>query len=92
MNHIHISINGKTIIDDVQSTSFTKKTKNDNDDVLYYDDLFDEVYPIKKSCWSYKIYKAVIIGSIATAIICLLPYFLFFIIVIVGIIAKLFGF
>jgi hypothetical protein len=106
MNHLHIVINGKTVVDETQN-NFSNVTVeqfdefvhnvqpaplNDKNDTFYYEGLFGDVYLMKKNCWSYRIYKFVMICILIATFFCLLPYFLVFFAVIFGIIAKLLGF
>jgi hypothetical protein len=101
MNHIHISINGKTVLDETQNdfSNVTVEQSDEfeqdfqtSDDTFYYEGMWGEIIPMKKNSWGYWIFKLVCGSLLVCTFLCLLPYLLIFFVVIFAIIAKLLGF
>jgi hypothetical protein len=90
MNHIHISVNGKTIVDETQNDSVSlfstqkivkkqkKKNKNKKDDIVYYCGLFGDIHAMNKNSFSYKFFQIVWCCLFGIAIICVIPYIFIF--------------
>jgi hypothetical protein len=89
MNHIHISVNGKTIVDETQNDSVSlfstqkiikkqKKNKNKKDNIVYYCGLFGDIHAMNKNSFFYQFMNFVWICIFITGIICVIPYIFIF--------------
>jgi hypothetical protein len=92
MNHIHISINGKTILDETYNNEFDQNSQTKPDDTFYYEGMWGEIVPMKKNSWQYRLFRFAWGSLFVLVFLCLLPYFLFFLFFVYTIILKLLGF
>jgi hypothetical protein len=94
MNHIHISVNGKTVFDKLEEFNEfeqNSQTMPDNN-TFYYEGMWGEIVPMKKNSWEYWLFKWAWRGLFGLVFLCLLPYLTIPFILIAGVIAKILGF